>query len=224
MKQTTYLPLFGAGLLWLLAIHCQPTAPAGPPRPADLLAYFKPMAAADTLLFEVEPEQGYTDAHGDTIPNALFFTLLDSALLNEIAHIADSSEALVLGLQRFPLNADVEACLVDIRQFWFQHRSLLLYDRRQQKFTARTTVAEWYGGDGGQVLVGSWLVDYNGDGHRDLVRREIQHALLLTEDGDARDLVDESAVLLLWQKDRFVEQPLSDTASVVKQFPIRSFW
>lgn len=207
-----------------LSLACTCCQSQEKPTPTDLLAYFQPAAAADTLIFEVEHEEGRTEAIGDTIPNALFFSILDSALLHEITYIADSAEAVVLGRRRFPLHADVEACLVDIRQFWFQHQSLLLYDRRRRAFVGRVTVAEWYGGDGGQVLVGSWLLDYNGDGQKDLVRREIEHVLRLDEDGEAHDELHESALLLLWREGRLVEQPMSDTSLIVKQFPIRSFW
>lgn len=215
LRTIFYLFLF-AGFFHLAAcVH---------PAPPPLWRYFHPIAAADTLVFEVEQEQGAAPAVGDTIPNSLFFSVLDSALLAEISHVADSATAVVLARGRFPLTDDVEACLVDIRQFWFQHQSLLLYDRRKQAFTSRVTVAEWYGGDGGQDLTGSWLVDHDGDGRRDLIRRDIQHTLRPTDDGDAIDETYESAMLLAWRQDRFVEQPLSDTMLIVKQYPIRSFW
>ncbi len=189
-----------------------------------LLDYFHPVAAADTLVFEVEQEEGQAPAIGDTIPNALFFTVLDSALLSEINYIADSANAVVLARRRFPLSTDVEACLVDIRQFWFQHQSLLLYDSRKKAFTGRVTVAEWYGGDGGQILTGCWLVDHDRDGRRDLVRREIHHTLRPDDNGEAIDETYEAAMLLVWRDGRFVEQPLSDTMLVVKRYPIGSFW
>lgn len=219
MPRTIFcLALAGA----LLVSGCvQKTDPASP---TALLNYFRPVTAVDTLVFEVEQEDEHAEAANDTIPNALFFSVLDSALLSEISHVADSGSAVVLARRRFPLTDEVEACLVDIRQFWFQHQSLLLFDRRKQAFTGRVTVAEWYGGDGGQDLTGSWLVDHDGDGRLDLIRREIQHTLRPTDDGEAIDETYESAVLLAWRQDRFVEQPLSDTMLLVKRYPIRSYW
>jgi len=219
MHRTTILFLL-AGLLQFAAC----VDPARPHTPESMIQYFRRVAGADTLVFEVEQDDEYAEAANDTIPNALFFSVLDSALLAEISHVADSATAVVLARQRFPLTNEVEACLVDIRQFWFQHQSLLLFDRRKNAFTSRVTVAEWYGGDGGQVLTGSWLVDHDGDGQRDLVRREIQHTLRPDDKGEAIDETHESAMLLAWREGRFVEQPLSDTMLVVKRYPIRSFW
>ncbi len=158
----------------------------------------------------------------DTIPNSMFFTLLDSVLLREVNNIADSTQALVMGRQRFPMNDTIDACLVDIRQFWFQHQLLLLFDKHRQAFTGSVTVAEWFGGDGGQLLIGSWMLDYDGDGHKDLIRREIGHILILMEN-ESRDTTYESTLFLRWKDGRFVEGPLSDTSLIAKQFPIPSF-
>ncbi|MFN0015124.1 MAG: hypothetical protein ACKVU2_11310 [Saprospiraceae bacterium] len=197
------------------------------PRPNSqqgLLNYFDTTAAADSLVFEVEYVDDKHAVSGDTIPNALFFNLIDSTMLAEIEYVADSSMAIVLARRRFPLSTNIEACHVDIRQAWYQHQSLLLYDRSRRAFTQRITVAEWYGGDGGQLLTGCWLTDYDGDGDKDLVIREIQHTLRPDDDGGAVDELLETAALRVWQQDSFVEQPLADTAAAVRRYPIRSFW
>lgn len=199
---------------------CQSSKPAPAHR---LLPYFQLAQAGDTLRFLVAKEGEKDTRPGDTIPNSVFFTVLDSVLLHEINYIADSTEALVMGRQRFSINDTIDVCLVDIRQFWFQHQSLLLFDKNRQEVTGRVTVAEWYGGESGQILTGSWMLDYDHDGHKDLIRREIGHCLMLREN-DVLDTTYETAGLLRWNGSRFAENPMADTALLVKQFPIPSFW
>ncbi len=206
-----------------LSIACQaPTSSA--PGQADLLAFFNLQAVPDTLRVEV-PDDNEPDPVGDSIPPALFFRILDTALLQEIAYVAEPGAVdRIRGLHRFALSSDVDACLVYVRQSWFKHFSLLLYDRRRQAFTKRHTLAEWYGGEGGQMLTGSWLFDYDGDGDRDIVQRVIRYAILLDDNYEAQQVTEETAELLLWRDERFEVQPVPDEAALVRRFPIRPYW
>ena len=135
-------------------------------------------------------------AGSDTIPNRLFFSTIPRTLLQEIDYLADSSEAVVLGRYHFTLDNNMEGYWVEIRQFWFQHHSLLLYDKRRKSYTGRITLAEWYGGDGGQILTGSWMFDFDGDGDQDIIRREIHHSMVPDRD-TVLEQTEESAMLLL---------------------------
>lgn len=187
---------------------------------AALLAYFQSQPLGDTLHIEISNED---PTAGDTIPNQLFFTHIPAALLQQIDYLADSSQAVVLSRQKIDLDHNIAAYWVEIRQFWFQHHSLFLYNASKKTFTDRITVAEWYGGDGGQVLTGSWIFDFNGDGKKDIVRREIQHSMIPTED-EPLEQIQESASLLLWKNGRFENTPFQDTTAMIQRFPIHSFW
>ncbi|MDZ4680128.1 MAG: hypothetical protein SH848_17405 [Saprospiraceae bacterium] len=192
------------------------------PKERALTDYFRLQVLTDTLLVEISEETEVPEA-GDTIPNALFFSVIPPTLLQEIDYLADSAGAVVLGRQHFPLESDVEAYWVEIRQFWFKHHSLLVYDKTHKIFTDRITIAEWYGGDGGQVLIGSWLFDVDGDEKTDILRRDIQHSLV--PDGETiLERTEESAALLLWKNKQFTETPLPDTAAAVRRYPIRTLW
>lgn len=212
-------PSFFFLLCFSLMLSCQRP---GLPKERALTDYFEVRAPTDTLLVEISEETDVSNI-GDTIPNALFFSTIPPTLLQEIDYLADSAQAVVFGRQHFPLDDNTEAYWVEIHQFWFKHHSLLVFDKAGKTFTDRVTIAEWYGGDGGQVLIGSWVFDFDGDSKTDIVRRDIQHSLV--PDGEtALERTAESAALLLWKNGQFVDTPLRDTAAVIKLYPIRTFW
>jgi hypothetical protein len=207
-----FAALFALGLL---AACNRPT----PSPDAALLGYFQPATLSDTTHLELPDE----DVAGDTIPTALFFSTL-GPLMQPVDYIVDSTSSTVVALQRFSLNERYDGCLVHLTQNWFKHQSVLLFDKQTQRFTDRFTVGEWYGGEGGQILIGSWLFDYNGDGSKDLVRRSIEHSMTPTPDGEAEEKFFESGELLLWQKDTWKKTTMKDSAVLVKNYPIRSVW
>lgn len=203
-------------VLGLLAACIRPTPPN---KDVAILNYFQTATLSDTTHLEL-PEE---DPAGDTIPTTLFFNTL-GPLMQPVDYIVDSTGSTVVALQRFSLNERYDGCLVHLTQNWFKHQSVLLFDKQTQRFTNRFTVGEWYGGEGGQVLIGSWLFDYNGDGNNDLVRRSIEHSMTSTPEGEAEEKFFESGELLLWQKDTWKKTTVKDSAVLVKNYPIRSVW
>ncbi|MCB0520177.1 MAG: hypothetical protein H6577_19745 [Lewinellaceae bacterium] len=214
MKYTAFLLTIG----WCL-ISCHPgTQPPSGER--TLQSYFKAIEPADTLRFEVANED-WASA-GDTLPNSLFFSQMETRIMNHVPYFDNSGQLVVKAESRFPLTDNVEAYLVDMIQGWYRHKSLFLYDRQKKEFTDRLTVADFFGGDGGQILTGSYLLDYDGDGDKDLVHREMEHWIIL-DDENTRDTLAESAALLLWDGKGFKEVE-ADSASLVKGFPVTSIW
>lgn len=216
MKNTLLLLVFSVSC-WHFS--CTPSNTVGT-QSKTLPDYFQPIPSQEVIRFEVT--QGDTVIQGDTISNSLFFSQLETRLMNDVPYLDNSGELTVIGRVRFPLTENVDAYLVDIRQNWYQHQSLFMFDKQKSAFTARQTVAEFYGGEGGQILTGSWLTDYDKDGNKDLVRREIEHWIILEEE-NTRDTMAEHGKLLLWKNGQFVETA-ADSAALVKKYPIRSMW
>ena len=209
---------FSVALLLLgLFAACTRHTPTSPD--AAILSYFQTATLSDTTHLELQDEA----ISGDTIPTSLFFRTL-GALMQPVDYIVDSTSSTVVALQRFSLNERYDGCLVHLTQNWFKHQSVLLFDKQTQRFTERFTVGEWYGGEGGQVLIGSWLFDYNGDGNNDLVRRTIEHSMTPTPEGEAEEKFFEFGELLLWNKNSWQKNTVNDSAVLVKNYPIRSAW
>lgn len=207
--------------LFALGLFAACTRPTPSPD-AAILSYFQTTTLSDTTHLEL-PDESLTPINGDTIPTPLFFQTL-GPLMQPVDYIVDSTSSTVVALQRFSLNERYEGCLVHLTQNWFKHQSVLLFDKQTQRFTDRFTVGEWYGGEGGQVLIGSWLFDYNGDGNNDLVRRTIEHSMTPTPEGEAEEKFFEFGELLLWNKNSWQKTTVKDSAVLVKNYPIRSVW
>lgn len=214
----SFLRLFSAALL-VLGLSAACTRHTTPTPEAEVLAYFPKATLSDTTHLELPDE----DVSGDTIPTPLFFQTL-GALMQPVDYVVDSTSSTVIALQRFSLNERYDGCLVHLTQNWFKHQSILLFDKQTQRFSDRVTVGEWYGGEGGQVLIGSWLFDYNRDGNKDLISRSIEHSMTPTPEGEPEEKIFESGELLLWQKDTWKKTTVKDSAVLVKNYPIHSVW
>lgn len=190
-----------------------------PEQPDSVTGYFQKMPPADTMRFEVATDDW---AVGDTLPNGLFFGQMETRIMNHVPYFDNSGELIVLAEGRFFLTENIEAYLVNMIQGWYRHKSLFLFDRQKNEFTDRLTVADFFGGDGGQLLTGSYLLDYDDDGDKDIVRREIEHWIIIGDE-NSRDTLAEDATLLLWQGAGF-EEATADSAALVQRLPIQSFW
>lgn len=185
---------------------------------SSILTFFKPSSVSDTLHIEISNE---SEESKDTLPNALFFSQMPKALMQPIDYLVDSAQAIVLARQWIPIDDQFTLYWIEFQQFWFQNHSLFVYNKKLKTFTERVTVAEWYGGESGQILTGSWVFDFNGDGKKDIVQREIQHSMVLSNDEPVESTQD-TALLLLWNSGQFRESPKDQKQ--LKPFRIKSFW
>lgn len=141
--------------------------------------------------------------------------------MNDVWYFDNTGPMRVYARSRFALGDGMEALLADLRQNWYQHQSLFIYDPQQDTILDRTTVAEFYGGEGGQIITGSYLFDFDGDGDKDLLRREIEHWLDPSGD-EPVDRYTHHVFLLKWEGKGFKETPLQDTAALIEKFPIHT--
>ncbi len=191
------------------------------PDSRPLVDYFSRLPMQDTLRFSIAGDE--EPIQGDTIPNELFFGALPTEIQEGIAYAADSASSLVLARGRYRMEKRYEAWWIDIRDNWFQHQSLLLYDRSEKRITDRLTVAEWYGGESGQVLTGAWWLDTDGDGKMEIVQRQAAHAIKI-EDEEVLESTDQYVSLWRWDGGRLVSLPVQDSLRWIKAFPLHDMW
>lgn len=186
----------------------------------EITGYFKPVQIGDTLSFNIH-QTAYTP--GDSIPFALFSKEVEDSLRQKIDYLLEPGGTQLRPLGRFSINQQYEAYWFDLHLSWFSNQFILLYDKRAQAFTKLITVAEFYGGDGGQILRQSWGIHlHSATEPSQIVIRDSQHAMIIIEGKD--DPVEkyiESATLLEWQDNDFRELTIQDTMKLIRQFPVQ---
>lgn len=207
-------------LLALLLASCGPSQPPSEKEAVpELLAYFAPAAPLpDTLYISSEED---TTAAAKLIPDSLLLAALDSALIEQLTFDGSLEETECHALLRFPLDEAHEACLMEIRQYWFLYKPLLIYDRANRRFTGAELLAYLYGGESGQIAAESWLLDLNGDGKKELLTRHQEHWLEWAENQeDVTDHFRDSVSARVWNGAAFQDYPLPDTAAYIRAFPM----
>lgn len=200
-------------------MSCTENKPSSVSEEKSIVEAFPEMALSDSMGFMVFPD-GDTSG-GVRIPTSAFFRKMPTRLMNEIQYFDNTAPLYVYARGRFAMPEGKAALIADLRQNWYQHQSLFIYDAAADTITSRTTVAEFYGGDGGQITTGSYLVDLDGDGNKDLVRREVER-WIDTSSGDAVEKFAQHIEVFHWQGGDFRTVPVADSAAMMKAFPLKS--
>lgn len=186
----------------------------------EMTAYFKSIEIGDTLLFNIHQT---LFPQGDSIPFAIFSDEVADSLQQKIDYLLEPAETRLRALGRFSINQQYEAYWVDLHLSWFSNQFLLLFDKKEQDFTKLVTVAEFYGGDGGQILRQSWGIHlHSATQPSQIVIRDSEHAMII-EEGKEEPIEKyvESATLLEWQDNDFRELGIPDTLALIRRFPVQ---
>lgn len=208
-------PIFLALVLLAGCMACSP-------KKESFSETFQVLPFQDTLLFSVAQGLG-TEAplpNADTLVNAIFYEQVSDSLHAVIEHILSVEEPVIVKLGRFPLDAQFDGLAIAIKDFWFLNQSILIFDKQLQRVTGLFPVAEYYGGDGGQILQASWLIASNPK-QPELIVRISQHSLQLQEDeADMKDVYVESVERYVWQQGAFVKHSTPDSTALIQKFPV----
>ncbi len=157
--------------------------PQGPTAMDVFSASFPLISLPDTLFLGGEVNKG----KDSVLALKDVLAVIDEAMLMESNSYFDTMVTTFHAFYRFELDTDLEAYYMGQSDSWILHNSLFLYSKSQQKFVKSYAVAGIDGGDGGQQLLDSWVLDWNADGKKDLLTRI--HDQWITMDPDAGDVV-----------------------------------
>ncbi len=209
------IPVF---LLSFMLLSCS----TPPPKAPSFADSFVAMPAKDTVLFAVAQGLG-TEAplpSADTLDTAVFYEQVPDSLRAMIEHMLASEEPVIVKLGRFPLDAQFDGLGIAIKDFWFLNQSILIYDKQLQRVTDLFPVAEYYGGDGGQVLRQSWWITA-ANGAQEWIVRDSGHSLILNDNAEEpEDVYSDVVARYVWQNGSFVLQPVPDSTALIQQFPV----
>ena len=183
-----------------------------------LYAHFTSLANFDTLVVTtVQPD----DSTARQIGIAPWYGSIDSQLLAKVEFEPDTFDTEGFTFWKTSLDAGTELCLIGFQQSWYRNKSLLIYDKASKSFMDLIPASTFYGGDGGQILTGTWLYDIDGDGFTDLTMRESEHNLEPGEP-DPVDIYSDGVRQWRWDTTTQAFVPLNgiDSSALIKRFPL----
>lgn len=194
-----------------------PSETKGVPGTQVLLHYFpeRGLQTTDTSSFFINNEAEFEESQA---LNMLLKRILpDSVFENVVFGVEEHPKH--KPAYRFPLDNRYDACLLSSKEHWYFQTSMLIYDKQTGYFTDMEVLAQFYGGDGGQIATESWLWD---DG---LYRKESFRSVRFNPDiDDAEESVGEVSALYSWKNGAFEPAVMTDSLALSKQFPMNWEW
>jgi hypothetical protein len=174
------------------------------------------IGAFDTLSFAADED--WNREGRKKIPNADFFQSVPREFLEEISEFVDTAACQVYPRGKLILDERYDGYWIDIRYMWFIQQSLWIFDKAEHRFSDRLTLASWYGGEGGQIRVATWLW-YSGK-KLQILERQQEHGLLIEEEAIRSQYMEDVA---LWEFESgiFYALPLKDSALWIQKFQLQ---
>jgi hypothetical protein len=159
---------------------------------------------------------------GTAISDSLLKTVLDSTQFESLHFGTGDAEFIALG--QFPFAEGLRAGLLYTKEFWFGKQSLLVFDPKQQKCLAVVELSHFYGGDGGQTAVESWL--FRDQGSQKLFVKNVDHGLIPSDNPTAepQEYLREQGQFYQWDETRFQRLANPDSAAFMRRFLMRRAW
>ena len=185
------------------------------------MAHFQSLEASDTVFVPIDYDWEPTD----TIPIADLVGSLPDTLLTILGGFGLEDEVVSEGGWRVQLDEGHDLCLVNQRESWFVTRNGLIYDRQAGAFTGLAELAYFIGGEGSQIIAASWLFDADADGDLDLLTRYLERYYRpWIMDEDSAEVLIEGVGLKYWTPQGYQEGEVSDSAALIRAFPVDWGW
>ncbi len=160
----------------------------------------------------------------DEISNPIADSILSNGLDKSISEQLDYQTGMAKydPLFQFPLDEENAACILNMNESWFKKQSLLVYNKNKKTFTNSLSLSEFYGGDGGQIAIESWI--FSEVGKKILYQKESSHYILIQEDGEPKEIVDKKSSVHNWDGNTFIKTEQKDSLALSESFKIKWEW
>lgn len=176
---------------------------------------FEEIVLADS--FHIGPEFGEEVNIQLSAPGLL--QAFSDSQLQQIYFQYDSAVTQTFGVGKFQLDASREACLLRMTESWWVFLGMAVYDTQKEQFIGLYPLTSLYGGDGGQEVKESWLMTGAEGRVEAIVIHQLERWMEIEED----DVVERRVHAFersRWNGSEFEIESLSDSARLVKAFPI----